>query len=149
MLDHFAPDLDRRPLDQWPSPARTGSHLGTVPVLTVVFAHLLFHDERMSACSMVGALIGFTGVLAVGARFTAVVMLIPMSGMIDQPWNLHVSWSTAATLVFLGTVGGALPGLFFYTLLARVGATRASLVAYLVLAVAVILGAVFLAERFP
>lgn len=172
-----------------------GIILGTVPVLTMVFAHLLFHDERMSARSMVGALIGFAGVvavigrgvlgdveahliadlavlaaavsiasanvlarksghlapivLAVGAQSTAVIVLIPMSAVVDQPWNLHVSWSTVAALVFLGTVGSALPGLIFYKILARVGATRASLVAYLVPAVAVILGAVFLAERLP
>lgn len=128
-----------------------GIILGTVPVLTMLFAHLLFHDERMSARSMVGALIGFSGViavigrgvlgdveahliadlavlaaavsiasanvlarksghlapivLAVGAQSTAVVVLVPMSAVIDQPWNLHVSWETVAALVFLGTVG--------------------------------------------
>jgi drug/metabolite transporter (DMT)-like permease len=172
-----------------------GIILGTVPVLTMVFAHLLFHDERMSARSMISAMVGFAGVvavigrgvlgdveahliadlavlaaavsiasanvlarksghlapivLAVGAQSAAVIVLIPMSAVIDQPWNLHVSWETVAALVFLGTVGSALPGLIFYKLLARVGATRASLVAYLVPVVAVILGAVFLAERLP
>lgn len=170
-----------------------GIILGTVPVLTMVFAHLLFHDERMSARSLVGALVGFAGVvavigrgvlgdveahliadlavlaaaisiasanvlarkagyltpivLAVGAQATAAVVLIPMSAVIDRPWTLHVSWETVAALVVLGTVGSALPGLIFYQLLARVGATRASLVAYLVPFVAVVLGAIFLAER--
>ncbi len=172
-----------------------GIILGTVPLLTMVFAHLLFHDERMSARSMLGALIGFSGVvavigrgllgdvdghliadlavlaaavsiasanvlarkagyltpivLAVGSQAAAVVVLVPLSAAVDQPWTLEVSWETLAALVVLGTVGSALPGLIFYKLLARVGATRASPVAYLVPVVAVVLGAVFLAERLP
>ena len=172
-----------------------GIILGTVPVLTMVFAHLLFHDERMSTRSLAGAAVGFAGVvfvigrgvlndievhmladlallaaatsiasanvlarksghlapivLAVGSQGAAVVALVPLSVVVDQPWSLDVSWSSVAALVVLGTVGSALPGLIFYKLLARVGATRASLVAYLVPVVAVVLGAVFLAERLP
>jgi len=172
-----------------------GIILGSVPVLTMVFAHLTFHDERMSGAAIVGALLGFGGViavigrsalgdveahilaevavlggavtiaganvlarsigplapiaLAVGSQATAVVMLAPMAAISDQPWTLAISWTSIGALVVLGTVGSALPGLIFYHLLARAGATRASLVAYLVPLVAVVLGAVFLNERLP
>ncbi|MBT5435197.1 MAG: DMT family transporter [Alphaproteobacteria bacterium] len=172
-----------------------GIILGMVPVLTMLFAHLLFHDERMSSASFIGAILGFSGViavigrgalgnveahllaelavlaaafciaganvlarsagqltpmaLAVGSQASAVVFLIPMSALADQPWDLAVSWQSIGALVVLGTVGSAIPGLIFYHLLARTGATRASLVAYLVPIVAVVLGAVFLHERLP
>jgi len=172
-----------------------GIILGMVPVLTMLFAHLLFHDERMSSASVVGAMLGFAGViavigrgvigdleahlpaelavlaaafciaganvlarsagqltpiaLAVGSQASAVVFLIPMSAMVDQPWSLDISWQSIGALVVLGTIGSAIPGLIFYHLLARSGATRASLVAYLVPIVAVVLGAVFLHERPP
>jgi len=172
-----------------------GILFGTMPILSVVLAPVFLAEETFTKRRLVGALIGFAGViavigrgvlgdveahliadlavlaaavsiasanvlarksghlapivLAVGAQSTAVLVLVPMSAVIDQPWNLHVSWETVAALVFLGTVGSALPGLVFYKILARVGATRASLVAYLVPVVAVVLGAVFLAERLP
>lgn len=42
-----------------------GIILGSVPVVTMVLAHLYMHDERMSARSLLGALVGFSGVVAV------------------------------------------------------------------------------------
>jgi drug/metabolite transporter (DMT)-like permease len=170
-----------------------GIILGSVPVVTMVLAHLFIRDERMTVRSIVGALIGFGGVivviggaalsgagadlgaeiavfcgatsiavaniiarragqiapivLATASQATAVVMLVPLSLMIDQPWTMAPSWSTLAALVVLGTVGSAFPGFIFYRLLVRVGATSASLAAYLVPVVAVVLGALVLDER--
>jgi len=170
-----------------------GIILGSVPVLTLLLAHMFMHDERISMRSLTGALIGFGGVIAVigpsalggvhnallaelavfgaalsvaaaniigrqagqlspvvlatGSQAAAAVMLVPMSLAIDQPWGLSPSWSTFGFLLVLGILGSALPGLLFYRLLTRVGATRASLAAYLVPLVAVVLGAVVLDER--
>jgi len=42
-----------------------GIILGSVPVVTLVLAHLFTHDEKMSPRSLLGALIGFGGVVAV------------------------------------------------------------------------------------
>ncbi len=103
--------------------------LGTVPILTMMFAHLAFHDERMSRTSMLGALVGFGGVVAVIGRSAL--------GYVEA----HI----VAELAVLGgavTIAGA-------NILARAGATRASLVAHLVPLVTVVLGAVFLNERLP
>jgi len=170
-----------------------GIILGSVPVMTMVLAHLMTHDERMSPRSLLGALIGFGGVVAVigggaldgfhealpaelavfaaavsiavanviarhagqfnaialatGGQAAAVLMLLPLALLVDRPWQLAPGWGAVGGLVVLGTVGSALPGYVFYRLLARVGATRASLAAYLVPLVAVGLGALVLDER--
>jgi len=170
-----------------------GIILGSVPVVTLVLAHIFMHDERMSARSLLGALVGFTGVivvigrgllagadahlvaelavfgaavsiaaaniigrraahlpplvLATSSQFAAVVLLLPLSAAVDRPWSLEPSWSAVGALLVLGTLGSALPGYVFYRLLVRVGATRASLVAYLAPVVAVALGAAVLDER--
>jgi drug/metabolite transporter (DMT)-like permease len=171
-----------------------GIILGSVPVVTMVLAHLFMHDERMSVRSLMGAVIGLMGVVAVigtgalvnadhellaelavfgaacgiaaanilarhaghlppvvlaaSTQLAAIVMLTPLSLTFDAPWNLHPGWQVLGALVVLGVVGSALPGLMFFRLLMRVGATRASLAAYLVPLVAVALGALVLGERF-
>lgn len=170
-----------------------GIILGSVPVVTLVLAHLYMHDERMSARSLLGALIGFSGVVAVigagalshaddailaefavfvaavgiavaniiarrnghlapvvlaaGAQAASVAMLAPLSLLVDRPWTLHPSSAVLGSLVVLGVVGSAMPSLLFFRLLMRVGAARASLAAYLVPLVAVVLGALVLDER--
>ena len=172
-----------------------GIILGSVPVVTLVLAHLLMHDERMSLRALLGALIGFVGVvavigagalgladtavlaefavfgaamaitfanvlarrigplppvvLAVGSQLAALVILLPLSLAVDQPWELHPGRAALGSLVVLGVVGSAIPSLLFLRLLMRVGATRASLAAYLVPLVAVLLGALVLDERLP
>lgn len=170
-----------------------GIILGSVPVVTLLLAHVFMHDERMSMRSVCGAMAGFVGVVAVigtsalggldahllaelavfgaaasiaaaniigrhagrlspivlatGAQAAAAVILVPLSLLVDRPWSLQPSGSTIGYLIVLGTVCSAFPGLMFYRLLMRVGATRASLAAYLVPLVAVSLGAVVLDER--
>ncbi len=170
-----------------------GIILGSVPVLTMVLAHVFMHDERISPRSLLGALTGLCGVVAVigigalgnaehhllaelavfgaaagiaianvmarhtgqlppvvlaaGIQIGAVVMLIPLSLINDAPWTLRPSAQAFGALVVLGVFGSAIPGLLFYRLLRRVGATRASLAAYLVPVVAVALGALVLDER--
>lgn len=170
-----------------------GIILGSVPVVTMVLAHVFMHDERMSVRSLLGAAIGLLGVvgvigtgalrnadhelvaelavfgaacgiaaanvlarhagylppvvLAASTQLAAVVMLAPLSLAVDAPWDLHPGWRALSALVVLGVVGSALPGLLFFRLLVRVGATRASLAAYLVPLVAVGLGALVLDER--
>ena len=86
-------------------------------------------------------------VLAAGTQLAAVVMLVPLSLVIDRHWTLQPRAQAIGALVVLGVVGSALLGLMFYRLLKRVGATRASLAAYLVPVVAVVLGALVLDER--
>ncbi len=41
---------------------------GTVPLFTNVFAHFLFHDEKMSAKRAFGLLVGFAGVLVLASK---------------------------------------------------------------------------------
>ena len=88
-------------------------------------------------------------VLAVGSQLAALVILLPLSLAVDQPWELDPGGAALGSLVVLGVVGSAIPSLLFLRLLMRVGATRASLAAYLVPLVAVLLGALVLDERLP
>ncbi|MES2906142.1 MAG: DMT family transporter [Pseudomonadota bacterium] len=89
-------------------------------------------------------LITTTGQLLAVAPF-----LLPLSLIFDDSLNLPMPsleiWGCIFSLAFLST---ALAFVFFFRLLARVGATRASLVAYLIPVSAIILGVVFKNETF-
>lgn len=60
----------------------------------------------------------------------------------DAPPEARTLWA----LVLLGTVGTGLATVIFFTLLARVGGTRTSTVAYLVPVAALVYGVLFLGE---
>jgi drug/metabolite transporter (DMT)-like permease len=166
----------------------------TVPVFTVVIAHLVTDDERATTPMVLGVAVGLTGVIAIVGPNTSVltsgsglgklavmtscvcygvaavyarslrgtaplviaacqllmaaVVLLPVALIVDRPWS-SVTWSRDAVLsmvilTLFGTVAGYL---LFFRILAGAGAVSASLVAYLIPVVAVILGTVFLDER--
>jgi len=79
----------------------------------------------------------------VGFAF-AIVSLIAL--FTEQPWN--VSWSRDAIIavVWLGIFGSGLAYLANFRLLARIGATRTSLVAYLLPIVGIVSGALMFGE---
>lgn len=167
--------------------------VGTMPIFTVLFAHWLTEDERITPLKFIGILLGFLGVVVLfvpdlvkGATFSlvgglaivaaavsyafastlarihlrgvppgttslgqmavAALVLVPASLLIDQPWTLEPSAASLASLVILAVVGTAFAYLIFYWLIARVGATRTSLVTYISPVIAVLLGAVVLNE---
>jgi len=87
--------------------------------------------------------------LAFGQLCTAAVLLTPFVALVDRPWQTS-TWTTSAILstLVLTVFGSACAYLIYYRLLAAAGATNASLVAYLIPVVAVLLGAAILDERF-
>lgn len=105
----------------------------------------------IGAANIIGRRISSIGpmVIVTASQLTAVVWLVPLSLIVDQPWALAPSDTALGCLVIIGLFGSALPGFLFYRLLVRVGATRASLVAYVAPIVSVVVGALVLDERLP
>lgn len=162
----------------------------TVPICTVVVAHLVTHDERSSPASAIGVALGLSGVVMIvgggslagsdtlgmaaillaslcygysgvyarsvrsgplvmvwAQMTTATLFLLPLVIGWERPWQSG-GWSmdaVASTVVL--TAGTIVAFLLFFHLLSRVGAVNASLVAYLIPPVAIVLGVTFLDEQ--
>ena len=89
-------------------------------------------------------------VIVTASQLAAVAWLVPLCLIVDHPWTLAPSGTALGCLVIIGLFRQR-PARFslFYRLLVRVGATRASLVAYVAPIVAVVIGALVLDERLP
>jgi drug/metabolite transporter (DMT)-like permease len=168
----------------------------TTPVFSILVAHALTTDERITAPKLAGVALGLAGVVALvgtdvlagssrdvpgmlaclgaalsygfagvfGRRFrrmgippavgafgqvaTTTVLILPVALAFDTPWRLPApgpaSWAALAGLALLST---ALAYVIFFRILARAGATNASLVTLLVPVSAILLGSLVLGER--
>lgn len=86
--------------------------------------------------------------LATGQVIASSVIMLPVSLIFEpQPQLGDLDLIAIASLTALGALGTGIAFLVFYTLIARVGPTNATMVTYLVPVVAVIAGAVLLDER--
>lgn len=83
---------------------------------------------------------------AFGQMFTAAVMILPASLIIDRPWTLSPTPASIGAILMLGILGSGFAYILFYWLIVHVGATRTSLVTYVSPVIALILGAVVLQE---
>lgn len=79
----------------------------------------------------------------------ATVIIVPLSLIVEAPWQASPSAASLAALVLLGVVGTALATLIFFRLVAGAGATFTSLINYLIPLFGVLWGAAVLAERLP
>ncbi len=86
-------------------------------------------------------------VSAVGQNLCGVLVVLPFALASGLPEGLP-GFGTVAALVGLGAGGTGIAYLLYFGLIARVGATRTSTVAYLMPAIALFYGAVFLGETF-
>ena len=84
-------------------------------------------------------------VIATVSCGTAALILFPFA-LVQWPAELP-SWEAIGSIVALGIFGTAVALLFFYRLLNRYGATRASLVTYLLPPVALVYGVLILDEQ--
>ncbi|MFL6721260.1 MAG: DMT family transporter [Sphingomonas sp.] len=168
----------------------------TTPIWGVVVAHLLTHDERMSARKTAGVLLGVGGVavmigptllsslgsdalaqlacvtaalcyalaavwarrfkrmglsplsVTTGQLTAGALIMLPLSLLIDRPWTQPLppltAWGAIMALALLCT---AFAYLLYFRLIETSGATNALLVTLLVPPVAILLGALFLAEH--
>ena len=171
---------------------------GAVPLIVIVLAALVFHDEPITLGRLAGVLIGYVGVIvlvapglaaasagtgqvggeialvgstiayAVGAVYSrrtlrsrglqpvvpavvqvafAFVMVSILAVALERPFA--VSWNTDALIavVWLGLIGSGLAYLLNFRLLARIGATGTSQLAYLLPVVGIVSGAVMFGEH--
>lgn len=164
-----------------------------VPLFTVVFAHFVTQDERLSVTKLAGVSVGFIGVIVLSmpqlrggiqaqfvgeiavvaasasyavATLTArkflrgvsyvvasagqlgvsAIILLPLSLLFDNPATLLPSLPSLASLVTLSLLGTAFALFLYYWLIANTGATRTTLVTYIMPIMAVMWGAVILHE---
>jgi drug/metabolite transporter (DMT)-like permease len=84
-------------------------------------------------------------VITTASTLAASLVLLPFA--LFQLPDAVPSWKALASVAALGLAGTALALLFFYAMLARYGASRSSLVTYLLPPFALFYGLVFLGER--
>ena len=120
-----------------------GGWWGVAGTLAVVVASLsyasanLFTQHRFPRTSPL--------VITTASTLAASLVLLPFA-LLQLP-DAMPSWKALASVAALGLAGTALALLFFYAMLARYGASRASLVTYLLPPFALFYGLVFLDER--
>jgi drug/metabolite transporter (DMT)-like permease len=120
-----------------------GGWWGVAGTLAVVVASLsyasanLFTQHRFPRTSPL--------VITTASTLAASLVLFPFA-LLQLP-DAVPSWKAFASVAALGLAGTALALLFFYAMLARYGASRASLVTYLLPPFALFYGLVFLDER--
>lgn len=171
---------------------------GAVPLIVIVLAALVFHDEPITLNRLVGVVVGYIGVIvlvapgltsgsagasafggeiallgstvayAIGAVYSrrtlrnrglrpvvpavvqvafATVVVTILAFVLERP--LEVSWNTDALIavVWLGLLGSGLAYLVNFRLLARIGATGTSQLAYLLPVVGIVSGALMFGEE--
>jgi drug/metabolite transporter (DMT)-like permease len=120
-----------------------GGWWGVAGTLAVVIASLsyasanLFTQERFPQTSPL--------VITTASVLAASVVLLPFA-LLQLPDQMP-SWKALASVAALGIAGTALALLFFYAMLNRYGASRASLVTYLLPPFALVYGVIFLDEK--
>ncbi len=86
-------------------------------------------------------------VLALGEVTAALLLVAPLALLFDGPGHLLPSGDALFAVLWLGFLGSGLAFLIFFRLLGRWGATRTSLVAYVIPVVGLALGALVLHEH--
>jgi drug/metabolite transporter (DMT)-like permease len=87
-------------------------------------------------------------VAATGQITASAIMTVPLALVIERPWTLPAPGPGVwAALLALAAISTTLAYIIFYRILATAGAVNLMLVTFLIPVSAIILGAVFLAER--
>ncbi|HXV98054.1 MAG TPA: EamA family transporter [Anaerolineae bacterium] len=92
---------------------------------------------------------GFPPLVGPTAQLTAAaIILLPLSLLVEQPYNLPLpSWPALGSLVLLAVVSTALAFVVYYRAMETISATVLSMTTYIIPIVATILGVVVLSER--
>lgn len=90
-----------------------------------------------------------TNLVAVTAAviLLSAVFSVPISLIVDRPWQVSPDAAAVAAIFALGVLGTALGTIIFFNLVRMAGATRASMINYLIPGMAVVWGMMFLGER--
>lgn len=140
-----------------------GLLLGFLGIIVLLFPELLRASRPhllgeaavlMAAISYAGATVfarrALRGVppmeAAIGQLWSGGLMVLPLSLILDRPWDLSPAPASIAALLALAVLGTAIAYVMYYRLLQRVGVVGISLVTYLNPIFAVIWGALWLGE---
>jgi drug/metabolite transporter (DMT)-like permease len=89
--------------------------------------------------------------IALGTTITALVMITALALVFERPQGGLITLPSSAGgwtgVIWLGALGTGVAYLIFYRLIARWGATRTTLVTYVIPLVAIVVGYIFLEER--
>lgn len=166
----------------------------TTPIFTIIFAHFLTHDDRITGKKLAGIALGFIGVgllmwpelrggvqasvwgqlaivgsstsyaiasifarerlhdqpplVSAAGQFTmGFIYILPLSLLIERPFNLSSSWTAIASWATLALLGTVVAYAIYYVLLQRTNATFTTTVTYIVPINGLILGALILHEH--
>jgi drug/metabolite transporter (DMT)-like permease len=138
----------------------------TTPFFTVLLAHVLTRDERITPAKLLGVLIGLAGVVALigpatlsglgvdglaqgavlGMLIASTVMLFPVTLMVDPSVTALPSMKTLAAIIFMAVFSTGLAYILYFRILRVAGATNVLLVTFLVPVSALTLGILILDE---
>ena len=85
-------------------------------------------------------------VMATGSTVAALIWVLPMAMLLEQPWTLRPDGVAVISVLVLGIVATAIATLIFYYLIHRVGATTFSQVNYIIPVFGAAWGILFLNE---
>jgi drug/metabolite transporter (DMT)-like permease len=165
----------------------------TMPLFTVIMAHFLIREERMTLWSALGVAVGFGGVVllmlpdlrqglqasligqlaivgssvsyaratifarvrlrdqpplisTLGQLTMGAVLTLPLSLIIDRPFDLSPSLPALRAWLGLAVLGTVIAYVIYYALIERTSATYTSMVTYIIPVNGLILGALILDE---
>jgi drug/metabolite transporter (DMT)-like permease len=122
--------------------AGLGSHiLGQLAVAgaSASYAIAVIYGKRLSRESPL--------VLAAGQMVGGSLIIAPLSLGLDRPWTLTPTFPALLSILCLGLLGTAFAYILYYQLLAQIGATKLSLVTYIIPISGVFWGWLVLGER--
>ena len=121
------------------------STTGLVPVAALLGSTVSYASGAVYARRYLGSVRPMT--LALGEVGIALLMVAPLAFIFDQGEHLPTSADAWFAVAWLGLLGSGAAFLIFFRLLARWGATRTTLVAYILPVFGLVLGAVVLQEQ--
>jgi drug/metabolite transporter (DMT)-like permease len=156
---------------QWVDSGLTAIVIGTTPLFSVVLAHFLTNEERMTPARVLGVLVGIAGLVVLvgpaalsglgdelfgqalivaaslsGQILCASAILVTAAAVVDAPWRFAPSLAVWAAVLGSALICTVLAYMVYFRLLASAGATNLLLVTLLIPVGAVIAGALVVDE---
>jgi drug/metabolite transporter (DMT)-like permease len=85
-------------------------------------------------------------VMATGAMLAGLLWMLPVTLILEQPWQTHPGIGGLAAIAYLGLLPTALAALLFFYLVPRLGANNFAQINYLIPVLGALWGVIFLGE---
>ncbi|MGQ7846531.1 DMT family transporter [Granulosicoccus sp. 3-233] len=173
----------------------TSIFMAVMPLFTILMAHVVTQDEKLTRWKLAGVLFGLAGVVvlmgvsalnalgdelvrqsailisavsyAINAlltrhlthlprwsvmtalMFVSCVMLLPVTMLVDQPWQLQPSWQSLSALLALAIGPTVVATVMILIIIGRQGASFLSQINFMVPVFGMLAGVLLLGERLP